>query len=107
MRMGTMTIQGRPDFTDTANAVIFNDRFSSHWETGSTSAVVEPKFTAAVSGNRVVVSMENQLSDPTNPLSSQIVHSLGNNLKLKYVIRRWSSNSQKTPRKEKTKKKSR
>lgn len=91
MRMGTMTIQGRPDFTDTANAVIFNDRFSSHWETGSTSAVVEPKFTAAVSGNRVVVSMENQLSDPTNPLSSQIVHSLGNNLKLKYVIRRWSS----------------
>ena len=91
MRMGTMMIQGRDDFTDTANAVIFNDRFSSHWETGSSLPVIEPKFQAVQSGTRIVVSMADQLSDPTDPNSTRIVHSLGNNLKLKYVLRRWSS----------------
>ena len=91
MRMGTMMIQGRSDFTDTANAVIFNDRFSSHWETSSVAAVVEPKFQATQVGTRIVVSMADQLSDPDEPGSSRIVHSLGNNLNLKYIVRRWSS----------------
>lgn len=92
MRSGTLYLMARTDFTDSANAYVLRDSFQSHWEIGTGATVVEPRLTATVSNNRVVVMMEEQHADPddrSNP--SRIAHNLSTNLKFKYVLRRWSS----------------
>lgn len=92
MRQGTMTVNVRTDFTDSANAVILNDNFSSHWEVSHNDPVVEPKFAVTVNGDDVVFSMEGQHRDPDNPDPSDLIaHTLDTSIKFKYVYRRWSS----------------
>ena len=92
LRTGTMHISARPDFTsDPTNAVILSDRFSSTWEVTHSDPIVEPKFEATMSGSSAIVKMDLQYSDPANPGSGTVVHSIGSNLKMKYVVRRWSS----------------
>ena len=92
MRQGTMSVSVRTDFTDSSNAVILSDNFSSHWELSHSDPVVEPKFSVVVNGDDVVFSMEGQHRDPDNPDPSDLIaHSLDTSIKFKYVYRRWSS----------------
>ena len=94
MRSGTMLISARTDFTDAANAVVFSDMFNSHWELSHSDPVVEPKFKAELSesDSRIIISMEEQFRDPDSPVTGDTVaHTLDTNLKIKYVVRRWSS----------------
>ena len=91
MRVGTMEITARPDFTDSANAVIFHDNFSSSWEIGGSDTVVEPKFTAVLAGDSINISMEDQLVIPPTGPAFYTVHTLNSTLKIKYVVQRWSS----------------
>ena len=91
IRTGTWTIAGRKDFTDTANAVIFNDSFSSHSQiTTHTNQLVEPKFRAQMSSAGLVsiYLVGNQLEAESN---TNITHNLGVQVKLKYVQDRWSA----------------
>ena len=91
IRTGTWTIAGRKDFTDTANAVIFNDSFSSHSQiTTHTNQLVEPKFRAQMSSTGLVsiYLVGNQLEAESN---TNITHNLGVQVKLKYVQDRWSA----------------
>lgn len=92
MRSGTITVTARPDFTDSANAVVFSDNFNSHWETPGGADVVEPQFQAEIVNGRVVFSMLRQFRDPLNPtVGDYVAHTIDSNLKLKYVFKRWSS----------------
>lgn len=93
MRAGVWTIAGRSDFTDQANAVIFNDSFSSHSEiTTHTNQLVEPKFRAQLdsSGLIKIFLVSDQLEAESN---TNITHNLGVQLKVKYVQDRWSATS--------------
>ncbi len=93
IRAGVWTIAGRSDFTDQANAVIFNDSFSSHSEiTTHTNQLVEPKFRAQMdsSGLIKIFLVNDQLEAESN---TNITHNLGVQLKVKYVQDRWSATS--------------
>jgi len=91
IRTGVWTIAGRKDFTDQANAVIFNDSFSSHSEiTTHTNNLVEPKFRAQMDNTGLikVFLVNDQLEAESN---TNITHNLGVQLKVKYVQDRWSA----------------
>ena len=93
IRTGVWTIGGRTDFTDQANAVIFNDSFSSHSEvTTHTNSLVEPKFRALMNSSGLIsvylVSDQKEIETDTN-----ITHNLGVQLRVKYIQDRWSSSS--------------
>ena len=93
IRTGTWTIAGRKDFTDYANAVIFNDSFSSQSEiTSHVNALVEPKFRAQMDNAGLVklYLVNNQLEAESN---TNITHNVGVQLKVKYVQDRWSASS--------------
>ncbi len=93
MRTGVWTIAGRKDFTDQANAVIFNDSFSSHSEiTTHTNQLVEPKFRAQMDSTGLIklFLVSDQLEAESN---TNITHNLGVQLKVKYVQDRWSATS--------------
>ena len=93
LRMGTMQISARPDWTTSpTTAVIFADRFSSSWDLTHANPVVEPKFEATLNGNNIELKMDLQYSDPANPtVGQEAVHTLQATLRMKYVARRWSS----------------
>ena len=92
MRSGTITVTARPDFTDSANAVVFSDNFNSHWEVPGSDPVVEPQFQAVLNNGRIEFSMLRQYRDPGNPAPGDyIAHTIDSNIKLKYVFKRWSS----------------
>ena len=91
IRTGIWTIAGRKEFADTANAVIFNDSFSSHSEiTTHANQLVEPKFRAQMNAAGLVsiYLVNNQLEAESN---TNITHNVGVQLKLKYVQDRWSA----------------
>jgi len=91
IRTGVWTIAGRKEFADTANAVIFNDSFSSHSEiTTHVNQLVEPKFRAQMNAAGLVsiYLVNNQLEAES---STNITHNVGVQLKLKYVQDRWSA----------------
>jgi len=93
IRTGVWTIAGRTDFTDQANAVIFNDSFSSHSEiTTHTNSLVEPKFRALMNSSGLIsvylVNDQKEIETDTN-----ITHNLGVQLRVKYIQDRWSSSS--------------
>ena len=93
IRTGVWTIAGRKDFTDVANAIVFNDSFSSHSEiTTHTNNLVEPKFRAQMdsAGLIKVFLVNDQLEIETN---TNITHNLGVQLKVKYIQDRWSATS--------------
>lgn len=93
IRTGVWTIAGRSDFTDQANAVIFNDSFSSHSEiTTHTNQLVEPKFRAQMDSSGLIklFLVNDQLEAESN---TNITHNLGVQLKVKYVQDRWSATS--------------
>lgn len=93
IRTGVWTIAGRKDFTDQANAVIFNDSFSSHSEiTTHTNQLVEPKFRAQMDNTGLIklFLVNDQLEAESN---TNITHNLGVQLKVKYVQDRWSATS--------------
>ena len=92
IRSGTWQLSGRTDFTDAANAVIFSDSFSSHYEiTTHTNEVIEPKFYAVLNTSTNLVEIrlvDTQLEVATN---SQMTHNLGVPVKLKYIVNRWAA----------------
>ena len=93
IRTGTWTIAGRKDFTDRANAVIFNDSFSSHSEiTTHVNQLVEPKFRAQMNSAGLIslYLVNDQLEAESN---TNITHNVGVQLRVKYVQDRWSSSS--------------
>ena len=93
IRTGVWTMAGRSEFTDQANAVIFNDSFSSHSEiTTHVNQLVEPKFRAQMdsSGLIKVFLVNDQLEAESN---TNITHNIGVQLKLKHVHNRWSATS--------------
>jgi hypothetical protein len=93
LRMGTMQISARPDWTTSpTTAVVFGDRFSSSWDLTHSNPVVEPKFEATMNGNFIELKMDLQYSDPANPtVGQEAVHTLQSTLRMKYVAKRWSS----------------
>lgn len=95
LRMGTMQISARPDWTTSpTTAVVFGDRFSSSWDLTHSNPVVEPKFEATMNGNFIELKMDLQYSDPANPtVGQEAVHTLQSTLRMKYVAKRWSSTS--------------
>lgn len=93
MRIGTMTVSARTDFTDSANAVVLNDTFSSSYEITSSDPIVEPQFEAVLNGNDVQLKLQNQIVDPSVTPFTYTAHNIGAELRLKYIIRRWSSTS--------------
>jgi hypothetical protein len=93
IRTGVWTIAGRHDFTDQANAIVFNDSFSSHSEiTTHSNNLVEPKFRAQMDNTGLikVFLVNDQLEAETN---TNITHNLGVQLKVKYIQDRWSASS--------------
>jgi len=93
MRIGTMTVSARTDFSDPANAVVLNDTFSSSYEISSSDPVVEPQFEAVLNGDEVELKLQNQIVDPNVTPFTYTAHNIGAELRLKYIIRRWSSTS--------------
>ena len=92
IRTGTWSIAGRTDFTDVANAVVFADRFSSHYEvTTHNNTVIEPKFKAVLNSSSGLVEIrlvDDQLDTATN---TTMTHNLGVPVKLKYIVNRWAA----------------
>ena len=93
MRIGTMTVTARTDFSDPANAVVLNDTFSSSYEISSSDPIVEPQFEAVLNGDEVELRLQNQIVDPSVTPFTYTAHNIGAELRLKYIIRRWSSTS--------------
>ena len=94
MRTGRWTIAGRTDFVDTANSVLFNDNFSSVYEvTTHNNVVVEPKFDAVMNTEGLIEIrlVDNQTITTVAGATSFDTHNVDVQLKLKYVITRWSS----------------
>jgi hypothetical protein len=93
IRTGTWTIAGRTDFTDSANSVIFNDNFSSLYEiTSHSDDVVEPKFDATMNPeSQVEIRMVDDQLIISSGTPGYDTHNLGVQLKIKYVVTRWSS----------------
>lgn len=84
MRTGTIYVASRGDFV--VPDVAINDNFSSVFEVYNLddADVVEPRFTSRIENNRVILSFR----DDGN---GNLEHNIGSNLRIKYVIRRWSA----------------
>ena len=93
MRVGTMTVTARTDFADAGNAVVLNDTFSSSFEITQSDPVVEPQFEAVLVGDDIEFRLVNQIIDPSSTPFAYTAHNIGAELRLKYIIRRWSSTS--------------
>ena len=92
MRSGTILVTARLDtFADGNTAVIFRDNFNSMSE-GVVGETLEPKFQANVIPAENVISFS--FAEQNNPNGAgTMAHNLDTDLKIKYVIQRWSSTS--------------
>ena len=66
---------------------------SSSYEIATSDPVIEPQFEVSLNGDAVEFKMVNQIVDPDNPPFTLVSHNIGSELRLKYIIRRWSSTS--------------
>lgn len=91
-RIGTMQVSARTDFTNSADAVILRDQFSSQWDVNHSDPIVEPKFGARLVNGQVQIFLESQYRDPSNPAPGDVItYSIGSNLRIKYIYKRWLS----------------
>jgi len=95
-RIGQLMVIGRPDFTDLSNASASNDQFSSHFEDLAATPdpereLIEPQFFSRMTENDEI---EIVLKTQTANLSSGVItarHTIGEELIMRYIIKRWSS----------------
>lgn len=87
-RIGSMLISVNTDINDTA----INDRFSSVYNKVDGAEIVEPRFQAVISGNDLIITMEEQFRTPSLPVPGDtLAHSFDCDILFKYVTRRWTS----------------
>ena len=88
-RVGSLMMSGRDDFTDSTNAAVVTDTFSSQWDVVHSDPFIEPKFVATMNGSLIELRMQEQFDANVG----SVVHTIGSPLVIRYTVKRWNSQS--------------
>lgn len=98
-RVGQLMVIGRTDFDseNLSDAAVLNDQFSSHWEDvgveNSTRTIVEPQFRAQMTADgNIQIRLKTQTVENSSGNTAQVIHNVGEELTMRYIIKRWNSN---------------